>query len=415
MKRNGDSRGTAGIESSIIPNTDIPWGTEMEVHAAGRMQKVAESGTVRMGNLEREMKAKGIKVISFALGEPDFDTPAHIKEAAISSLKAGFTHYTASKGIVELRQAIAEKSRRENGIVCTPDEVLVTPTKLGIYETIMAYIEDGDEVVVPDPGWVSYVPMVNLAGGKAVNVKLREEQDFRMTPELVSESITPRTTMILLNSPSNPTGTVMTEADFKGIADLARDHNLLVLTDEIYEKLVYEGRHVSIAAMDGMYERTITLNGFSKSYAMTGWRIGWLVAHKDLMKPIDKVQQHSLTCCTSFAQKGALAALTGSQQCVTDMFNEFRKRRDYMVQRVNTTGLFECRKPTGAFYVFPRYHLKMPSLELAEKLLATAHVGMTPGSAFGDGGEGFLRMSYANSMENLKMGMDAIEEAMRKL
>jgi aspartate aminotransferase len=387
----------------------------MEVHAAGRMQRVAESGTVRMGNMEREMKARGIKVISFALGEPDFDTPRHIKDAAIESLDGGFTHYTASKGIVELRQAIAEKSKRENGIDCTPDEVLVTPTKLGIYETIMAYIEDADEVIVPDPGWVSYVPMVNLAGGRAVNAKLKEEEDFRMTPELVSEAITPRTTMILLNSPSNPTGTVMTEADFKGIADLARDHNLLVLTDEIYEKLVYEGKHVSIAAMDGMYERTITLNGFSKSYAMTGWRIGWLVAHKDLMKPIDKVQQHSLTCCTSFAQKGALAALRGPQQCVTDMFNEFKKRRDYMVTRVNSTGLFECRKPSGAFYVFPRYHAKMPSLQLAERLLDQAHVGMTPGSAFGEGGEGFLRMSYANSMENLQKGMDAVEEAMRKL
>ena len=387
----------------------------MEIPSAGRMQRVAESGTVRMGNMEREMKAKGVQIISFAIGEPDFDTPAHIKEAAIEALRSGFTHYTASKGIPELRAAIAEKSARENGITCTPDDVLVTPTKLGIYEAITAFVEDGDEVIVPDPGWVSYVPMVDLAGGKPVNVRVREDEDFRMTPQKVVEAITPRTTMILLNSPSNPTGTVMTEADFKGIAELARDHNLLVLTDEIYEKLVYEGKHVSIAAMDGMYERTITLNGFSKSYAMTGWRIGWLVAHRDLMKPIDKVQQHSLTCCTSFAQKGALAALKGPQKCVEDMFNEFRRRRDYIVERVNSSGLFECRKPTGAFYVFPRYHLKMPSHELAEKLLANAHVGMTPGSAFGEGGEGFLRISYANSMENLRRGMDAIEDAMKKL
>jgi aspartate aminotransferase len=387
----------------------------MEVHAAGRMQKVAESGTVKMGNMERELKAKGVKVISFALGEPDFDTPRHIKDAAIEALKGGFTHYTASKGIVELRQAIAEKSKSENGIGCTPDEVLVTPTKLGIFETIMAFIGDGDEVIVPDPGWVSYAPMVNLADGKAVNVRLKEEEDFRMTPEKVQEAITPRTTMILLNSPSNPTGTIMTEADFKGIADLARDHNLLVLTDEIYEKLVYDGKHVSMAALDGMYERTITLNGFSKSYAMTGWRIGWLVAHKDLMKPIDKVQQHTLTCCTSFAQKGALAALRGPQKCVEDMRAEFLRRRDFMVGRLNSSGLFECRKPSGAFYAFPRYHLKTPSQQLAEKLLENAHVGMTPGSAFGDGGEGFLRISYANSMDNLKNGMDAVEEAMRNL
>ena len=387
----------------------------MEIHTAGRMQRVAESGTVRMGNMERELKAKGVKVISFALGEPDFDTPAHIKAAAIEALNAGFTHYTASKGILELRQAIAEKSKRENGIDCTPDEVLVTPTKLGIYETITAFIEDGDEVIVPDPGWVSYVPMVNLAGGKPVGVKLKEEEDFRMTPEAVSEAITPHTTMVLINSPSNPTGTVMTPADHKGIAELARDHNLLVLTDEIYEKLVYDGCHTSIAAMDGMYERTITLNGFSKSYAMTGWRLGWLVAHKNLMKPIDKVQQHSLTCCTSFAQKGALAALKGPQDCVMQMKEEFRRRKDYIVKRLNSTGLFECRMPTGAFYAFPRYHLKMPSLELSEKLLEQAHVGTTPGSAFGEAGEGFLRISYANSMENLQKGMDAVEEVMKKL
>jgi len=240
----------------------------MKCHAAGRMQRVAESGTVRMGNLEREMKAKGIKIISFALGEPDFDTPAHIKDAAIESLRSGFTHYTASKGILELRQAIAEKSKRENGINCTPDEVLVTPTKLGIYEAITAFVEDGDEVVVPDPGWS---PMSRWSTSPAEGRQRPPEgggglpHDAREGPR----GHHARTTMILLNSPSNPTGTVMTEADFRGIAELARDHNLLVLTDEIYEKLVYEGKHVSIAAMDGMYERTITLNGFSKSYAMT--------------------------------------------------------------------------------------------------------------------------------------------------
>jgi len=387
----------------------------MDIHTAGRMQRVTESGTVRMGNMERELKSRGVKIISFALGEPDFDTPQHIKEAAIESLKAGFTHYTASKGIIELRQAIAEKCKKENGIDCTPDEVLVTPTKLGIYETIMAFIEEGDEVIIPDPGWVSYVPMVHLAGGKPVLVKLKEEEDFRMTPEAVHEAMTPKTSMILVNSPSNPTGTVMTHQDHKGIADLAHDHNVQVLTDEIYEKLVYEGKHTSIAAMDGMYERTITLNGFSKAYAMTGWRIGWLVAHKEMMKQIDKVQQHSLTCCTSFAQMGALAALKGPQECVVNMREEFHKRRDYMVQRLNSSGLFECRMPSGAFYAFPRYHMKMPSLELAEKLLMNAHVGMTPGSAFGEGGEGYLRISYANSMENLKNGMDAVEDAMRKL
>ncbi|MBM4249104.1 MAG: pyridoxal phosphate-dependent aminotransferase [Euryarchaeota archaeon] len=376
------------------------------------MRGVAESGTVRMGNLERELRARGVQVISFALGEPDFDTPAHIKEAAAEALRSGFTHYTASRGIPELRAAIAEKSARENGIPCTPDEVLVTPAKLGIYEAMMAFVGEGDEVIVPDPGWVSYGPMVGLAGGRPVNVRLREEDDFRMTPELVAMAVSPRTRMIIVNSPSNPTGTVMTGADFRGIADIARDRDLLVLSDEIYEKLVYDGRHISIASLDGMQERTITSSGFSKSYAMTGWRVGWLVAPKALMGPIDTIQQHSLTCCTSFAQKGALAALKGPQDCVTRMFEEFRRRRDYIVGRLNSSGLFECRRPSGAFYAFPRYHLKRPSLELAERLLSEAHVGLTPGSAFGAGGEGYLRISYANSMENLGKGMDAIEQAM---
>ena len=390
-------------------------GVVVQVKSAARMSRVAESGTVRMANMERELKAKGVQVISFALGEPDFDTPRHITDAAVEAMNKGFTHYTAPKGIPELRQAIADKSKSENGIPCTADDVMVTPTKLGLYEAIMAFIDSGDEVILPDPGWVSYVPMVNLAGGKAVNVKLEEKDDFRMTPELVAGAVTPKTKMIVLNSPSNPTGTVMTEADFKGIADIAKDKDLLVLTDEIYEKLVYEGKHVSIAAIPGMYERTITLNGFSKSYAMTGWRIGWLVAPKPLLKEIDKIQQHSLTCCVSFVQKGALAALNGPQKCVEDMKAEFRKRRDYVLERMKKSKFFQCRKPSGAFYVWPRYNIKKPSLELAEYLLDKAHVGMTPGSAFGDAGEGYIRISYANSIENLKKGLDQVEDAMGKL
>jgi aspartate aminotransferase len=385
------------------------------VKSAARMSRVAESGTVKMANMERELKAKGVRIISFALGEPDFDTPRHIQDAAVEAMNKGFTHYTASKGIPELREAIAEKSKKENGLPCTADEVLVTPTKLGIYEAIMAFIDSGDEVILPDPGWVSYVPMVNLAGGKAVNVKLDEKDDFRMTPEKVANAITPKTKMVVLNSPSNPTGTVMTEADFRGIADIARDKDLLVLTDEIYEKLVYEGKHVSIGALPGMYERTITLNGFSKSYAMTGWRIGWVVAPKALMKDIDKVQQHSLTCCVSFVQKGALAALKGPQKCVEDMKAEFHRRRDYVLGRIKDSKHFECRKPSGAFYVWPKYDVRKPSQELAEYLLDKAHVGMTPGSAFGEAGEGYIRISYANSMDNLKNGLDQIEEAMGKL
>ncbi|MEM2869669.1 MAG: pyridoxal phosphate-dependent aminotransferase [Thermoplasmata archaeon] len=382
------------------------------VRVSSRMEGLAESGTVRMANMERELKARGIKTISFALGEPDFPTPAHIVEAAAEAMRAGFTHYTASKGIPELREAIAEKSRVENGIPCSPDDVLVTPTKLGIYLAMMAFVDRDDEVVVPDPGWVSYIPMVRLAGGKPVPLRLRAEDDFRMTPERLAEALTPRTRAVVLNSPSNPTGSVATEADMKGIADLARDHDLLVLTDEIYEKLIYEGRHVSIASLDGMFERTITFNGLSKSYAMTGWRLGWVVAPKELMKQLDRLQQHTLTCAPSFAQKGAVAALRGPQDCVDRMREEFRRRRDFLLGRLEASGLFECRRPSGAFYLFPKYRVNMPSLELAEKLLEKAHVALTPGSAFGPGGEGHIRISYATSMENLEEGMRRIEEAM---
>ncbi|MEM4728435.1 MAG: pyridoxal phosphate-dependent aminotransferase [Thermoplasmata archaeon] len=385
------------------------------VRVSSRMEGLAESGTVRMANMERELKARGIKTISFALGEPDFPTPAHIVEAAAEAMRAGFTHYTASKGIPELREAIAEKSRVENGIPCSPDDVLVTPTKLGIYLAMMAFVDRDDEVVVPDPGWVSYVPMVRLAGGRPVPLRLRAEDDFRMTPERLAEVLTPGTRAVVLNSPSNPTGSVATEADMKGIAELARDHDLLVLTDEIYEKLIYEGRHVSIASLDGMFERTVTFNGLSKSYAMTGWRLGWVVAPRELMKQLDRLQQHTLTCAPSFAQKGAVAALRGPQDCVDRMREEFRRRRDFLLRRLNSSGLFECRRPSGAFYLFPRYNLKIPSLELAERLLEKAHVALTPGSAFGPGGEGHIRISYATSMENLEEGMGRIEGALQAL
>ncbi|MGQ9582199.1 MAG: pyridoxal phosphate-dependent aminotransferase [Thermoplasmatota archaeon] len=387
----------------------------MTLGAAARVRRVSESGTVRMANKERELRARGVRTISFALGEPDFPTPAHIVEAAARAMQEGFTHYTASRGIPELREAIAERSRRENGIPCAPDEVLVTPTKLAIYQAVTAFVDDGDEVLLPDPGWVSYIPMVQLAGGRPVPLRLREGDGFRTTPELVAEALTPRTRAIVLCSPSNPTGAVAAEADLRGIADIARERDLLVLSDEIYERLIYEGRHTSIASLEGMFERTITFSGLSKSHAMTGWRIGWAVAPRPLMRELDKLQQHTLTCASSFAQKGALAALTGPQDCVAGMLGEFRRRRDFIVSRLRASGLFECETPAGAFYVFPRYRAKMPSLELAELLLERARVAVTPGSAFGEGGEGYLRISYATSIENLRAGMDMVEEAMRGL
>lgn len=372
-----------------------------------RMERIKPSGTLRMANMAAEMRRRGVDVISFSVGEPDFKTPEHICEAAMEALERGETHYTPSAGIMSLREAIARKSRDENGIPCEASNVLVTPAKQAIFMAMMALLEDGDEVIVPDPGWVSYDPCVCFAGGRPVPVGL--DEGFQMTSEAVGEAITPKTRMIVLNSPSNPTGAVAREGDLKGMADLARDHDLLVLADEIYEKLVYEGRHVSIGSFEGMLERTITVNGFSKAYAMTGWRLGWLVAPEHIFKEVARVQAHSITCCTSFAQAGGLAALESGDSCVSEMVREFRARRDLLMGLVEDVPGLRCERPEGAFYLFPSYEAEIGSDELAERLLKEGHVALTPGAAFGAAGEGHIRISYATSRENIEEGMERIK------
>ena len=241
---------------------------------AERLANVDFSATLKSKEIINRLKQAGEEVLAFNLGEPDFDTPKHIVDAAISALNSGFTHYTSSLGIPELREAVANKSKEENKIHCGTEHVIILPCKFGIYTAIQATIDPGDEVIVPDPGWVSYIPMINIAQGKPVSVRTYNEDEFRLLPENVMEAVTNKTKMIILNTPSNPTGSVSTLEDIKGIADIAKDHNLIVLTDEVYEKIIYEGKHYSIAAEDGMFERTITTNGLSKAYAMTGWRIG---------------------------------------------------------------------------------------------------------------------------------------------
>ncbi len=249
------------------------------------MYGVGESPTVRLSGMVSEMRAKGEDIISLAVGEPDFNTPSHIVEAAKRALDDGFTRYTPSKGIPELREAIAEKSKAENGIPCGPDDVMVTPTKHALYTAITAFVESGDEVLLPDPGWVSYVPMVRLAGGRPVPVPCTEEFNCQMTPEATAELITPASKMIVVNSPNNPTGSVYDEDVLRGLADIAEDEGLVIVTDEIYAKIVFRGKHLSIASLPGAFERTITVNGFSKTYAMTGWRLGWAIGPEDLITP----------------------------------------------------------------------------------------------------------------------------------
>lgn len=378
-----------------------------------RVKRIQESGTMKMKELAGLKKKEGKKIISFTVGEPDFDTPKHIVEAAKKALDEGKTRYLDAPGLPELREAIAQRAKAENGIPCESSNVLITPTKQAIFETILATINEGDEVLMPNPAWVTYEPCVQLAGGKAVPVTTTEENQFRFTPDDVAELITPKTKMILFNSPSNPCGAVETHEDIKGLADLAKDHNLLVLSDEVYEKILFDGmKHFSIAAEPGMMDRTITISGFSKTYAMTGWRMGWLIAPKPIFKGINKIQQHSITHAVSFAQYGGLAAITGTQEPVKMMVKEFEERRNLIMKLMKEIPSFSCDTPKGAFYVFPRYEGKMNSEEMALYLMDSAEVAMTGGSAFGSAGEKHLRISYATNKKNIQDGMERLKKTL---
>ncbi len=382
---------------------------------ASRVKAIQPSPTVRLGTLTKDLQAKGEPVENLSIGEPDFPTPAHIVEAAKRAVdEVPMTKYVSSLGIRELREAIAEKSRRENGIPAQPDNVLVAPTKHCLFLALMALVEPGDEVLMPDPGWVSYDPMSRLVGGRPVPVPAADEAGFVMTPEAVAEAITPRTKAILVNSPSNPAGAVFPADVFRGIADLCRDHDLYLISDEIYEKILYDGHHVSPAALDGMFERTVTVHGFSKTYAMTGWRLGWLLADKPLLKEIVKVQEQTITCVPGFVQRAGVAALTGPVAPVETMVAEFRARREVALQEIGKIPGLEVARPGGAFYVFPRYRGSTPSLDLSERLLKEGRVAVTAGSAFGAAGEGHLRISYAASRDSVRNGIRAIGEVLSK-
>jgi len=382
---------------------------------AKRISNVPESGTVRIANLVSRLTQEGRQIYSFSMGEPDFVTPEGIRKATQEALDEGFTHYTPSAGIPRLRELIAEKSLEQNGIPCQASDVLVTPSKHAIFMSMLAVVDEGDEVILPDPAWGTFDATARLAGGRPRYAVLREEDGFRMNPEVVAELITPKTSLIVINSPSNPTGSVIEREDLKGIADLAKDHDLTVLSDEVYEHIIYEGKHHSIASLDEMFERTITINGFSKTYAMTGWRLGWLVAPPPLFKAISKLQSHSVTCAVSFVQKGGVEALIGPQGSVDEMVGEFRARRDLVMELLEEIPSLHCPIPKGAFYIFPSYDLEMNSEEFCAYLLEKANVGVTPGVAFGPNSEGRFRLSYATSRETLEKGMASMKEALARL
>lgn len=354
--------------------------------------------------------------ISFALGEPDFDTPEHVKNAAIDAIHEGFTKYTSNYGVLELRQSIARKLKRDNKVDADPkSEILVTAgAQEALYIAFQALLNPGDEVIISDPCYHSYPRMIKLAGGEPVYAKLNE--DFTHDVTEIERRITPRSKMLLLNSPQNPTGSVISRGEMASLAALAESHDLLVLTDEIYEKLIYDAAHISIASLPGMMERTLTVNGFSKAYAMTGWRLGYCVAPKGILSELVKVHAYSVTSANSVAQKAGIAALEGPQESVGRMVGEFKKRRDYLVERLVGIKGVKCPSPRGAFYVFPNFaSFHRSSWQLAEYLLKEGRVITVPGVEYGPSRDSYLRLSFATSMERLEIGLDRMESALDKL
>ena len=384
---------------------------------ASRVSELTPSLTLAIDSKAKAMRAEGIDVYSFGAGEPDFDTPEHIKKAAIDALNAGFTKYTPSSGTPELRAAISEKFKRDNGLDYKPSEIIVSNgAKQSCFNAIMAVCGEGDEVIIPAPYWLSYPDMVRLAGAEPVIVQTTQENDWKMTPAQFEEAMSPRTKMVIINSPGNPTGSVYSKEELRALVEVAADEEITILSDEIYESLTYDGaEHVSVASLTPeARDLTITVNGFSKAYAMTGWRLGYLGAPEKIAKAIDSMQSHSTSGPCSFAQKGGLAALTGSQQCVADMREEFNIRREYMFERLSAIHNVTAVKPKGAFYMLANISkLGMNSTNFADRLLSKANVAVVPGIAFGD--DRVVRLSYATGLDVIKPGLDRFEDFCKTL
>ena len=382
-----------------------------------RAAQLSPSLTLSIDSKAKAMKAEGIDVCGFGAGEPDFATPEHIKKAAIEALEAGFTKYTPSAGIPELRQAIAEKLAADNDLNYRATQVIVSNgAKHACYNAILATCQPGDEVVIPAPYWVSYPEMVRLAGAEPVIVPTSERNSWKMRAEDFENAMTPRTKMLIMNSPGNPTGSVYTREELQAIVDVAAEEDIYILSDEIYEKLVYDdAKHVSIASISqAAYDLTITINGFSKSYAMTGWRLGYLAAPDAVAKAVDSIQSHTASNPSSFSQYGALAALKGDQQPLIDMREEFDIRRNYMFDRVSKISNVTAVKPQGAFYVLVNIsQLGLTSQNFADRLLSKANVAVVPGAAFGD--DRTVRLSYATSIDVIKKGLDRFQDFCRTL
>ncbi|MGC1321553.1 MAG: pyridoxal phosphate-dependent aminotransferase [Candidatus Udaeobacter sp.] len=382
-----------------------------------RAAQLTPSLTLSIDSKAKAMKAEGIDVCGFGAGEPDSDTPEHIKRAAIEALEAGFTKYTPNAGIPELRQAIADKLAADNGLNYRAGQVVVSNgAKHACFNAILATCQPGDEVIIPAPYWVSYPDMVRLVGADPVIVPTSERNAWKMRPEDFENAMTPRTKMLIMNSPGNPTGSVYTREELEAIVNVAAEEDIYVLSDEIYEKLVYDdAKHVSIASLSQeAYDLTITVNGFSKSYAMTGWRLGYLAAPDAVVRAVDSIQSHTSSNPSSFSQYGALAALKGDQQPLADMREEFDMRRNYMFDRLSKISNVTAVKPQGAFYILVNIsQLGLTSQNFADRLLSKANVAVVPGAAFGD--DRTIRFSYATSLDVIKKGLDRFQDFCRTL
>lgn len=387
-----------------------------ELRLAKRMSRLGTETAFEVLVRARALEAKGKHVVHLEIGEPDFDTPANIVEAAIDALRKGYTHYGPSAGLPQLRETIANWVTKSRGVPTAPEEVVVVPGgKPTMFYAILALAEEGDEVIYPNPGFPIYESMINYVGAKAVPIKLREELDFRLDVNELARLINDKTKMIILNSPHNPTGGVLSEKDVRQIAEAIGDRNIIVLSDEIYSRLLFEGKHFSIMSVPGFKERTILLDGFSKTWAMTGWRMGWGVMRADLAAQIARLATNCNSCTASFSQIAGIEAINGDQSSVEKFRDEFQRRRDVMVGRLNNIPGISCKMPKGAFYVFPNItKTGMKSKPLADALLDEAGVAALSGTAFGAFGEGYLRFSVANSLENINTALDRVEAWVKK-
>lgn len=389
----------------------------MNYRIADRAKVLSPSLTLAIDSKAKAMKAEGIDVVGFGAGEPDFDTPQHIKDACAAALAAGFTKYTPAAGIPELRQAIAHKHQRENGITYKPSQIIVScGGKHSCYNVILATCQEGDEVIIPAPYWLSYPEMVKLANAKPVIIETSDKTEFKVTPAQLRAAITPNTRLFILNSPSNPTGSVYTPDEIKALGDVCVEKGVLIMSDEIYEHLTYDDAVVkSVASFSpAHFEHTIIVHGFAKAWSMTGWRLGWTAAPEPIAKAIDAIQGHSTSNPTSFAQKGAVAALNGSQEHLPKWLAEFAKRRSYAHAKLNAMPGVTCANAKGAFYLFPNISgTGLKSADFCARLLEQEKVAAVPGIAFG--ADDYIRLSYATGMANIEKGLTRMDSFVRGL